>query len=115
MLNILLADVSNPLAPGLSPKSGQGAIGTFGSAIGTITGVLIVGGIVLFMIYFILSGISWITSSGDPKAVEKARGGLTHALTGLIILFSVFALLKLIGSLFGIDILNLNLEMIRLK
>jgi hypothetical protein len=44
-----------------------------------------------------------IGSEGDPKKIETAKNELIYSFTGLIAIFSVFAVLKLIGLVTGIQ------------
>lgn len=59
----------------------------------------------LFMIVF--SGIKFINSGGDSKAVESARKTFTYALLGLILVFTSFAIVSLIGKVTGVGSSNL--------
>ena len=43
-----------------------------------------------------------ISSQGDPKKFEEAQKSLIYSLLGLALIFIVFAILKLIGTVFGI-------------
>jgi len=43
----------------------------------------------------IIGAIQWISSGGDKASVEAARGKVMNAIIGLIVLFVVFALIKL--------------------
>ena len=49
----------------------------------------------VFFFMFILGGIQWMTSGGDKAATESARGKITAALIGLVIVFLVYAILNL--------------------
>lgn len=71
----------------------------------SITLVLIVAAIVFFFM-LVLGGIRWITSGGDKGQTEAARSQITAALVGLVIVFAAWAIIQLIGSLFGITIFN---------
>jgi hypothetical protein len=68
----------------------------------------VVGAVVFFFI-LIIGAIQWISSGGDKQTVETARGKVTNAIIGLIILFAVFAILQLINTFFKIQILNFTL------
>ena len=70
--------------------------------------VLIVLALVFFFI-LVLGGLKWVTSGGDEKKVGEARAQITNALIGLAIVFAAWAIMKLIGTVFGIDILKLNI------
>jgi hypothetical protein len=56
----------------------------------------------------LLGGIQWISSGGDKTALEGARGKITNAVIGIIILFSLFAILKIVEDFFGINILTID-------
>jgi len=49
------------------------------------------------------SGFSFLTSTGDPKKMEKAKGQLTNALVGFLIIFVAFWLVQAAGIIFGIE------------
>lgn len=72
---------------------------------GAISLVLIVTFVTFFFI-LVLGGLKWITSTGDDKKLATAKAQITHALTGLVIILSIWAILNLIQVLFGIDILT---------
>jgi len=72
---------------------------------GAISLVLIVVALVFFFI-LVFGGLKWVTSGGDEKKVTEARAQLTNALIGLAIVFAAWAIMKLIGTVFGIDILG---------
>jgi len=76
-----------------------------GMVSGAISLVLIVVALVFFFI-LVIGGLKWITSGGDEKKVAAARAQITNALIGLVIVFAAWAIMKLIGSIFGIDILG---------
>ena len=65
----------------------------------------IIGGLVFFFI-FVMGAIRWITAGGDKAASESAHKTITNAIVGLIILFSIFAIINLIEVIFGINILK---------
>lgn len=62
-------------------------------------------GIVLFIL-LLVGGFKYITSGGDPKAVESAKGTLTSAIIGLVVLIVSYLILVLINVLTGVDVLN---------
>ena len=76
---------------------------------GAISLVLVVV-IIVFFFMLILSGFKWITSSGDEKKLTAAKGQLSGAFVGLIIVFASWAILNLIQTIFGIDILTNGLS-----
>lgn len=70
-----------------------------------ITMVLIVVSLIFFFI-LVIGGLKWITSGGDEKKVAAARAQITNALIGLVIVFAAWAIMNLIGSVFGINLLQ---------
>lgn len=67
------------------------------------------------MFMLILGGIQWIMAGGDSKAVEAASGRLRTALIGIILLFSVYAIVSLVESVFGVSILSINIDSLVLQ
>lgn len=77
---------------------------TIGKLITTgISYLLIIASVVFFFI-FVFGGIKWITSGGDEKKVAAARSSITNALIGLAVVFSAWAIMKLIDSIFNTSI-----------
>jgi len=77
-----------------------------------VTAVLVVAGLVFFFM-LIIGGLRWVLSGGDKAATESARGQITAALIGLVIVFSAWAIAQLVNAVFGIDILKLTIPAIK--
>jgi hypothetical protein len=69
--------------------------------------VLVVAALVAFF-FLVWGGIKWVTSGGDKEQTQKAQGQITAALVGLVIVFSAWAILRLVEAFFGISILQLT-------
>lgn len=93
----------------LQPESGLAGELT-GITIGGLVSALIMLAIVIAAVVFffmlVIGGIRWILSGGDKAQTEAARGQITAALVGLVIVFSAWAILQLIQVFFGVDILG---------
>jgi len=92
----------------LKTKAGSGFSNLEGLSVGRIISgsislVLVVVSVVFFFI-LVIGGLKWITSGGDEKKVAAARSQITNALIGLAIVFASWAIMTLIGKLFGITI-----------
>lgn len=61
---------------------------------------------VLAFIFLIIGGIRWIVAGGDEKGVAGARGMITAALIGLVIVLVSFALIRLVEEFFGVVIIS---------
>lgn len=70
-----------------------------------IVGVLSVVAGIIFVIQFLIGGIGWLTSGGDKAKLESAQQKLINAAVGLIIVLGAYALVNLLGSLLGFDIM----------
>lgn len=60
-------------------------------------------GIVLFIL-LLVAGFKYITSGGDPKAVEGAKKTLTSAIIGLVVILVSYLILVLIKTITGVDV-----------
>lgn len=75
-----------------------------------VTFVLIISALIFFFM-LIFGGIKWILSGGDKGKTESARNQITAALIGLVIVFSAWAIITLLGTIFGItNILNFQVS-----
>lgn len=72
------------------------------SAIQTVISLLFIFGVIYFVFHFVLAGYHMISSQGDPKKYEEAWHGFLYSLIGIAVIFSVFVILKLVGTIFGI-------------
>ena len=63
--------------------------------------IVALAGVALFLM-FVVSGFSFLFSGGDPKKLEQARGTLTNAIIGLVIIVAAYLILRLIGVFTGV-------------
>ena len=49
-------------------------------------------------IYMVISGYRYIVSQGNPDLMEKAKKNLTYAVVGVIVSYSAFLIVRLIGK-----------------
>ena len=98
----LIAQVYNPqLSESIRDLSGWEFINSFFPYFVVLVFII---GVLGFFFMFVFGGIQWITSGGDKTRVEDARRKVTSALIGLFLLFIIYAIVKLINVLFGINI-----------
>ena len=83
-----------------------GTITITGLVSAAVTLILVIAALVFFFM-LIFGGIKYITSGGDKAQTESARGTITAALIGLVIVFSAWAIITLINAFFQIDIFSL--------
>jgi len=82
---------------------------TIGSIISGAITLVLIGAALVFFFMLVIGGIQWMTAGGDKEKAAGARGQLTSALIGLVIVFVAWAIIQLINTLFGIDIFNLTI------
>jgi hypothetical protein len=93
--------------PALHPSVGSGSgIDIISTLLRNALAIALIVGTLVFFAFLIFGAIQWITAGGDKAKTESASKKITTAIVGLVILFSVFAIMKLIGSFFGISALQ---------
>ncbi len=58
---------------------------------------------VLLLLYLIYGGIHFMISAGDPKGTQEAKGKITNAFFGFLIVFTAYWVVRVIGLVFGLD------------
>ncbi len=54
------------------------------------------------LVFLILGGFQLMVSGGDPKATEQAKGKITGAVIGFIIIFISYWLVQILQVVFGL-------------
>jgi len=107
MKHLAQDSITNPaLGPSLQSRTGVEFIQDL---IPRMVGLAFLVGVLVFFFIMVTGAIQWITSGGDKAGIESARGKITNAIVGVVILLSLFALLKVIEDFFGINILALDI------
>lgn len=57
----------------------------------------------LLLLYLIFGGFGLLTSAGEPKKIQEAQGKITNALIGFVIIFVAYWLVKIVGTILGIE------------
>ena len=101
--------ITNPALGKLNDLGGADGIGFFSKLIPSLVGLLFIFGALAFFFMLLWGAVSYILSGGDKAHVENARGRITNALVGFVLLIGSFAIVKLIETFFGIDILLIDI------
>lgn len=72
-------------------------------------GLLLTFGGLAFFFMLLWGSVTWILSGGDKAHVENAKGRITNALIGFILMVAVFAIITFIETFFGINILSIDI------
>ncbi len=74
-----------------------------------IKGVLALSGVALFVM-LVVGGYNFLLSGGDPKKLEAARGTLTNAVIGLVVIVLAFLIIKTIALFTGAPVTKFELN-----
>lgn len=75
-----------------------------------VQSALALAGILLFIL-LLSGGFRYITSGGDPKAIESAQKTLTYAVLGLVLILVSYLILVLIRELTGVDVTQFKITL----
>ena len=108
MLFALAANIHNPLIPstGQTPDT---AVSFLEGGVNAVLTFLFTAAFILFAVMLLWGGIEYILSGGDKEKATVAKARLTHALMGIGFTLLVFAIINLVGYLFGVDLLKLRI------
>jgi hypothetical protein len=107
----ILGEIPTAYAQGVdigNTKLGNGTIkgtfGNFGALIsrGLLFAQIIAG--VIFMVMLVLAGLKWVGSQGDKAALQSARGTITTAAIGLVIVVCSYLVLQAIQFITGFNV-----------
>lgn len=92
--------ICNPVIPWTCTPAPEQKIGTLIRSLFSFA--LVIAGLLSFA-YLVLGGIQWITSGGDKAGLESARNRIIHAITGLILVASTYAIMMVVSQWLGIS------------
>ena len=104
--SLLVPGLAFALEGDIVPSESLGAVDNIIPVIRAIIRFILIVAFVLAFLFLIVGGIRWITAGGDEKGVAGARGMITGALIGLVIVLVAFALIRLVETFFGFDIIG---------
>lgn len=78
----------------------KGLEGIFANALTAVFGAI---GIALF-IMLLIGGFKYLTSGGDPKAMESAKSTLTYAIIGIVLAACAYLFLAFVEYLTGFNV-----------
>ena len=76
----------------------------FACLIGNILSVAVTLIGMLALVMFVAASFRYLTSGGNSKSTEQAKGTITYAIAGLVVAISAFIILNLISNFTGIDV-----------
>lgn len=82
--------------------------GVFSNVISVIVGL----GFVAMLVMLVMGGIKYLTSAGEPKAVQSAHQTVTWALLGVVFMAIAWLVLQLIHTFTGISVTIFNIKVL---
>lgn len=82
---------------------------SIGGLVSAVVTLLLIISLLAFFFMFVFGGIKFIISGGDKERTEAAKRQLLNAFIGLFIVFSSWALVQIVGEVYGIDLLLIEL------
>ena len=74
----------------------------FNSVLQAVIAIFFIVAVIYFIWHIVFAGYHLIASEGDPKRWEAAKNEIIYAFVGLFAVFSIFAIVKFIGTVLGI-------------
>lgn len=81
------------------------AVGSFALIISNVIGLMTVIAGIWFVFQFLIAGYKWMSSVGDKGKLQEAQNHILHAVIGLIIAVSAYAIVNIVSATLGIDLL----------
>ena len=89
---------SNPTEPGI----------ILADIISMTLGMMTIGAGIWFLFQVITAGYNYLSAGGDRERFVAAGRKLTNSMIGLAIVIAAYALMALIGTIFGVKFLEIN-------
>lgn len=83
------------------PSAPTYGFGNIESAIQSVMNLVFFFALLLVLVYLVWGGIQWITSGGDKQGTEAARGKITGAIVGIIIVAVAYAIYSILLIFIG--------------
>jgi hypothetical protein len=103
--NLAMADftIGQPPNTGVRATDNVNANNTISAIISNAIAILFTVAAIAFVFMIIWGAFQWIISGGDKEALGKARGRLTNALIGIVILALAFVIIQTVGQIIGLN------------
>lgn len=78
--------------------------------IGNVISVMVGLAFIAMLVLIIIAGFKYLTSGGEPKAIQSAHQAFTWAVLGLFFMIIAWLLLQLLQAFTGIDVTVFNIR-----
>lgn len=80
------------------------------SIVGSVISVVVGLGFVAMLILIVMAGFKYLTSGGEPKAIQSANQTFTWALLGVVFMAVAWVILQLIAGITGLPVTIFNIK-----
>lgn len=96
--------------PALHPLVGRGeGVSIINLFLSNFITIFFIVAAITALFVFLIGGIKWIISGGDKEKLASAQGTITAGAIGLVLVFSVYAIIRLIEFLFGLQLITIDI------
>lgn len=91
-----------------TPNPDDAAVSVLERIISVGLGGITIVAALYFLFVFVMAAFQWISSAGDSGKIQTARDSMINGLIGMLIIVTTYAIMGVIGSVLGLDILNVG-------
>lgn len=92
----------------ISSDNPSAASALFVKVLSNAVGVMTIVAFIWFLFQLFIGAIGWLSSEGEKAKLQEAQKKITNAIIGLIIVIAAIFLIKIIGTIFDIDMLDIQ-------
>lgn len=81
-----------------APGSGISQAATGEDFVFRVASLLLLFAAAIAVVFLVIGGFRYVTSSGNEELVEKAKKNITHSIIGLVIIIMAFAIVQIISN-----------------
>ncbi len=78
--------------------------------VANVISVIVALGFIAMFVTLIMAGFKYLTSGGEPKAIQTAHHTLSWAILGILLMIVAWILLQLIQAFTGIEVTVFNIK-----
>ena len=105
-LTLPLPSRLNQIQSNSANSSGVDATNNLVHFVSNMIGLLTILGGLIFIFYFVMGGVYWITAGGEQGYVTKARDQMVEAVIGMVVIVISYGLMGVVGGIVGFDFLH---------
>ncbi|HAU98790.1 MAG: hypothetical protein UX04_C0002G0036 [Microgenomates group bacterium GW2011_GWF2_45_18] len=105
-LSGFVKSASEKLSPNFSGDCSAVATGPLETLISVFLGFFTALGGLMFLVYMVFAGLTWITANGEKGKIDTAKQSMINGAIGLVVVIVSQAIIGIVGGVLGIDILN---------